>query len=386
MNIDLILQNAVLNKKIPGLVAIVANENGVIYQKAFGHCDINADTPMTLDTIFWIASMTKAITTVAALQLVEKGKLQLDEPISQLLPELKSVQVLEGFDSERNPYLRPARRAITLQHLLTHTAGFTFNTWNANMLHYTEWAKTPFLLECKNETLNTPLVFDPGQRWEYGISTEWVGKAVEAASGLSLRDYVKEYVCNPLGMNDTDFILSPNNRSRLAAMHQRLPNGELSQIPPFEVPYDAEFLSAGGGLYSTAVDYIKFLQALLHGGSYNGARILQTETVALMETNQIGNLNVGLMQSVVPSRSNDVEFFPGIVKKWSLGHMITTEKTPTGRSAGSLAWAGSANTYYWIDPGKRLTGVFLTQLIPFMDETVLQAFTSFETEIYDLCT
>ncbi|SER82483.1 serine hydrolase [Psychrobacillus sp. OK032] len=385
MNTNLILQNVVLNKKIPGIVAIAANGDGVIYQGAFGKRRIDADISMTLDTVFWIASMTKPITSVAALQLVEKGKLQLDEPISQVIPELKAVQVLEGFDSGGRPKLRATKRPITLRHLLTHTSGYTFNTWNNDMLRYTEWANIPSILEGKDRTINTPLVFDPGERWEYGISTEWVGKAVEAASGYSLSKYVKEYVCNPIGMNDTEFILRPDLRSRLAGMHQRQPNGELSVIPPYEAPQGSELFSAGGGLYSTAIDYIKFLQTLLHDGSFNGTRILQPESVEQMGINQIGDLNVALMRSVVPSRSNDVDFFPGLVKKWSLGHMITTEEATTGRSAGSLAWAGSANTYYWIDPVKRLTGVFFTQLNPFMDETVLQAFAKFETEIYDSC-
>lgn len=383
MNTDLFLQNVVLNKKIPGVVAIAANEDGVIYQGAFGQRGINVDIPMTLDTVFWIASMTKPITSVAALQLVEQGKLQLDEPISHVIPELQSVQVLEGFDSDGQPKIRPAKRPITLRHLLTHTSGFTFNTWNKDMLRYTEWANIPSILEGKNRTIYTPLVFDPGERWEYGIGTEWVGKAVEAASGYSLAEYVKEYVCNPIGMNDTDFILRPDLRSRLADMHQRQPNGELSVIPHYEAPQGSELVSAGGGLYSTAIDYIKFLQALLQGGSFNGTRILQPKSVEQMGINQIGELNVELMRSVVPSRSNDVDFFPGLIKKWSLGHMITMEETTTGRCTGSLAWAGSANTYYWIDPVKRLTGVFFTQLNPFMDEIVLQAFANFETEIYD---
>jgi methyl acetate hydrolase len=380
--LDQILEESVSEGKVPGVVAITANHDGVIYEGAFGQRIIDSDTPMTLDTVFWIASMTKAITSVAAMQLVEKGKIQLDEPVSRVLPELDSIQVLEGFDSNGHPILRKPKRPITLRHLLTHTAGFTYDMWNADMVRFMEYEGIPGMIECKNITLlKTPLVFDPGDRWEYGISIDWVGKVVEAVSGQSLRDYLKENIFTPLGMIDTDFIIQPGARERLAAMHQRDENGTLNRID-FEVPQEPEFFMGGGGLYSTAGDYVTFLQMLLNEGTFKDVRILQSETVKEMGINQIGDLNVLPMKTAIPAVTNDVDLFPGMVKKWGLGYMITTEDAPTGRSAGSLTWAGLGNTYFWIDPVKRVTGVLLTQILPFADASVLELLTDFETAIY----
>jgi methyl acetate hydrolase len=380
--LDQILEESVSEGKVPGVVAVAANHDGVIYEGAFGQRSIDSDTPMTLDTVFWIASMTKAITSVAAMQLVEKGKIQLDEPVSRVLPELDSIQVLEGFDSNGHPILRKPKRPITLRHLLTHTAGFTYDMWNADMIRYMEYEGIPGMIECKNITLlKTPLVFDPGDRWEYGISIDWVGKVVEAVSGQSLRDYLKENIFTPLGMDDTDFIIQPRARERLAAMHQRDENGTLNRID-FEVPQEPEFFMGGGGLYSTAGDYVTFLQMLLHGGIFKGVRILQPETVKEMGINQIGDLNVLPMKTAIPAVTNDVDLYPGMVKKWGLGYMITTEDAPTGRSAGSLTWAGLGNTYFLIDPVKRVTGVLLTQILPFADDAVLELLDKFEKGIY----
>jgi CubicO group peptidase (beta-lactamase class C family) len=379
--IDQILQRAVSEGNVPGVVVIAANQDGVVYKGAFGKRSIDSDTSMTLDTVFWIASMSKAITSTAAMQLVEQGKLQLDEPLIRVLPELDSIQVLEGFDNSGQPKLRPPKRPITLRHLLTHTAGFSYDMWNEDIVHYMKYKKIPGIIECKNTSLKIPIVFDPGDRWEYGINIDWAGKAIEAVSGQSLRDYLKNNVFTPLGMDDTDFIIQSDSRLRMASMHQRDPNGELHRID-FEVPQEPEFFMGGGGLYSTAEDYVKFLQMLLHGGIFKGVRILQTETVKEMGTNQIGNLHVLPMRSAISSLTNDVEFFPSMVKKWGFGHMITTEEATTGRSAGSLAWAGLGNTYYWIDPVKSVCGVLLTQVFPFADYFVLELLTEFETAFY----
>ncbi len=315
------------------------------------------------------------------MQLVERGKLSLDEPLGTLLPELAAPQVLEGFAADGTPRLRPARRPITLRLLLSHTAGFCYSIWNADMLRYQEQAGIPSITECANAALNLPLVFEPGERWEYGINIDWAGKAVEAASGQRLEGYLRANIFGPLGMNDSGFVLGAAQRERLAGMHARNPDGSLAVIP-FEMPQEPEFYMGGGGLYSTGRDYLTFLQMLLHDGSFNGAQILRPETVAEMARNQIGDLTVGLLKTAIPASSNDAEFFPGMVKKWGLGYMITTEEAPTGRSAGSVAWAGLANTYYWLDPVKRVTGVILTQLLPFVDPAALGLFERFERAIY----
>jgi len=378
---DQVLDRAVAAGDVPGVVALAGDDTGLIYQGTFGMREVGGAQPMTLDTVFWIASMTKAATSVAAMQLVEQGRLDLDQPLGERLPELASPQVLDGFDETGVPLLRPARRPITLRHLLTHTAGFTYDIWNADMGRYAQHAGLPGIIECKNACLGAPLVFEPGDRWEYGINIDWAGKAVELASGQTLNDFLREHVFGPLGMADTGFVLGPSQRERLASMHARAEDGSLQAIP-FEVPQEPEFFMGGGGLYSTGPDYLKFLQMLLGDGEYAGAHVLRPETVAEMGKNQIGDLTVGVLKTVQPGSSNDAEFFPGMVKKWGLGYMICTEEAPTGRSAGSLAWAGLANTYYWIDPSKRVAGVIMTQILPFADPTVLDLFGQFESAVY----
>lgn len=360
---------------------MAANHEGIIYQGAYGHRSVETDAPMTEDSIFWIASMTKALTSVAAMRLVEKGQLQLDHPLGEIVPELDTIQVLEGFSSDGEPTLRRPRRPISLRHLLTHTAGFTYDFFNADTIRYISHQGLPGITTCKNAALHTPLAFDPGDRWEYGINIDWVGKAVEAVSGQTLREYLREHILDPLQMHDTDFIIATEARSRVAAMHQRDETGQLTRID-FEVPQNPEFFMGGGGLYSTGKDYLTFLQMLLHEGVYNQVQILQPETVRQMNRNHLGDLDVLPMKSTIPTLTNDTNFFPGMVKKWGLGYMITTENAPTGRAAGSLAWAGLGNTYYWNDPTTRVTGVILTQILPFADEAILKVFAAFEEQIY----
>jgi methyl acetate hydrolase len=379
--IDQILLQKCEAKEIPGVVAMAATGNEVIYQGAFGKRDLSKDDPMTADSVFWIASMTKAITTAAGMQLVEQGKLSLDEPIGKLLPDLASPQVLEGFDTKGEPKLRPARKPITLRQLMTHTAGFAYDMWNGDMGTYLEKTATPGIISCQNAALKTPLMTDPGTRWEYGINIDFVGKAVEAASGKKLDVYLRENMFAPLGMNDTGFKITDAMRRRLVGMHARGEGGALAPIP-FELEQAPEFHMGGGGLYGTAADYIKFTQMILNKGRGNGNQVLKPETVALMGQNNIGELTMGKMVTALPVYTNDVDLYPDIVKKWGLSFLINTAKTPEGRSAGSLAWAGLANTYFWIDPTRNIAGVILMQLLPFADGKALEAFAGFERGVY----
>jgi methyl acetate hydrolase len=378
--IDQALTEAVKSGKVPGVVALAANDKGTIYSGAFGVRSLAQPQAMTVDSVFWIASMTKAVTTAAAMQMVEQGKLKLDQPASEILPDLASAQVLEGFDAAGAPKLRPAKRPITLRQLLTHTAGYTYDIWNENTGRYEKQANLPALITCKEDALKTPLAFEPGDRWEYGINIDFAGKMVEKVSGERLESYFHEHIFGPLGMADTSFKLSPSQRARLVAMHARGADG-LKPIE-FEMPQEPEFFMGGGGLYSTGPDYLKFVRMFLNRGNLDGKTVLRPETVALMGKNQIGDVNVGVLKTVMPDSSLDAEFFPGMVKKWGLGFMINTETAPTGRSAGSLAWAGLANTYFWIDPTKNLAGVILMQLLPFVDPQALQTFADFESGLY----
>jgi methyl acetate hydrolase len=384
--VDEVLRQAAETKEVPGVVAVAANSDGVIYEGAFGKRDLANGTDMTADSVFWIASMTKALTATAAMQLVEQGKLQLDEPISKVLPELAAPQVLEGFDDKGQPKLRPAKRPITLRQLLTHTAGFTYDLWDADTAQYVKAANLPGIISCKNAALTTPLAFDPGDRWEYGINIDFAGKAVEAVSGQGLNVYLREHIFQPLGMKDTDFVIGPDQKKRLVTVHARKPDGGLDPIE-FGVPQEPEFFMGGGGLYGTGRDYLAFLQMLMHGGEFNGARLLRPETVAQMSKNNIGDVNISrvVLKTTAPPSTPDVDMgqlFPGQDIKWGLSFLINPQEGPAGRSGGSLSWAGLANTYFWVDPSKQVAGVILTQILPFVDPRVLSLYGKFESGVY----
>jgi methyl acetate hydrolase len=379
--IDTTLSEAVERRAVPGVVAMAAADRGVIYEGAFGRRDLATNAAMTPDTVVWIASMTKAITATAVMQLVERGKLALDGPAATVVPELGAAKVLEGFDAAGQPRLRAPKRPITLRHLLTHTAGYGYEIFNAAIAQYQTATGTPGITTCTDAALTTPLLFDPGDRWEYGINIDWAGKMVEAVSGQRLDRYFEQNIFGPLGMRDTSFKLSPSQQSRLASVHQRGADGTLAPIE-FGLPQEPEFLMGGGGLYSTAGDYLRFAQMIMRDGALDGAAVLRPETVAQMAQNHIGPLEVGPVKSAMPELSNDVELFPGISTKWGLSFVINTQPLPTGRSAGSLAWAGLANTYFWIDRTKRVSGVFLSQVLPFYDAAVVDLVVKFETEIY----
>ncbi len=353
----------------------------VVHQAAFGQRELGKDAAMTLDTVVWLASMTKPLTTAAVMQLVERGKLELDSPAAKVLPELAQVQVLEGFETTGKPRLRRPKQAITLRRLLTHTAGFSYEIWNADIAKYLEATGTPGIRSRETSALTTPLLFDPGRRWEYGMNLDWAGKMVEAVSGLTLGDYLQENLFAPLGMNSTSFRVSADRRTRLASKHARAPDGSLSVIP-FDLPEEPQFHSGGGGLYGTAPDYIRFNRMVLNRGSLDGIQVLKPETIEMMSRNQIGGIDCVEMKSVAPSLSKDANFFPGMKQKWSFGFLINTARTSQGRSPGSLAWAGLANTFFWIDPAKGVTGVVLTQVLPFFDDKAVKLFRDYETAVY----
>jgi methyl acetate hydrolase len=377
-NLDAILKRACESGKVPGVTVAVGTRDGLIYEAGFGRRALSEDDAMTADTVGWIASMTKAVTAACAMQLVEQGKLTLDGPIADVLPVLAETQVLEGFDASGQPRLRPARRPITLRHLMTHTAGFSYDMWNADIAAYQKARNIPGVVSCQNKALSTPLVFDPGDRWEYGINIDWIGKAVEAVSGEKLGAYMRANLLEPLTMADTGFKLGPSQTARRAAVHVRGPEGLAAT--PVVVEQNPEFEMGGGGLYGTVGDYLRFTRMILNGGVLDGARVLKSETVALMSQNAMGAIRCVPMQSVNAGSSNNVEFVAGM--QWGLSFMINPQPLPTGRSAGSLAWAGLANSYYWIDPAKGVAGVFMTQILPFADKEALPLFQAFETEVY----
>ncbi|MBS7533331.1 beta-lactamase family protein [Ancylobacter sonchi] len=378
---DAALRGGVSRNDVAGVVAMAATRKGLVYEGTFGTSNAATGAPMTVDTVFWLLSMTKAFTATACMQLVEQGRINLDDEASKYLPELAVPQVLEGYAADGTPRLRPAKRAITVRHLLTHTSGFTYSIWSEALTRYQQVTGMPDIATCKNAAFTAPLEFDPGERWEYGISLDWVGKLVEAVSDQSLEVYFRENIFDPLGMKDSGFLIGSAQKKRVATFHSRGTDGGL-EPGPFEMPQRPEFFMGGGGAFSTPRDYMAFLEALLNGGAVGGVRILRPETVALMMLNQIGELNVHEMRSAQPGYSRSFDQFPGQPHKWGLSFDINTEPGPNGRSAGSVSWAGLLNCYFWIDPVKHVTGALFTQVLPFYDERVVALYGAFERELY----
>jgi methyl acetate hydrolase len=366
--------------ELVGAVALATDQTAPIYERAFGWRDLASQAPMKLDTVFMLASMSKTVTSVAALQLVEQGKIGLDQPLGGVVAELANLEVLEGFSPAGAPRLRLAKRPVTLRRLLTHTSGFGHDVWSADVARYQAATGIPRLSTQTNASLRLPLLFDPGDKWEYGVGLEWVGKVVEAVSGQTLGAYLRENVTGPLGMRDTEFGIVPRHHGRVASVYRRQPHGGLEPIEMTAMP--GEYEAGGGGLYGTAGDYLVFLRMLLNQGEYKSHRILKPETVAMMGENHCGEVSVAMMKSGDPLTSNDFELYPEMVKRWGLHAMITPSAGPDGRSAGSQGWGGVANCYFWIDPAKQIAGIFLTQIMPFGDKRALALSAAFERGVY----
>ncbi|MFM0362742.1 serine hydrolase domain-containing protein [Paraburkholderia sediminicola] len=379
--IDLSLRQAVDNGTVAGVVAMGATQRGLVYEGAYGHANPQTGTAMTPDTVFWLLSMTKAITATACMQLIEQGRLSLDQPAGDILPELKSPQVLDGFDASGQPKLRPARNTITVRHLLTHTSGFTYSIWSENMSRYEKVTGMPDIGYSMNGAFKAPLEFEPGERWQYGIGMDWVGKLVEAVTDQSLEVYFREHIFAPLGMSNSGFLISGAQKQRVATMHNRQSDGSLKPAP-FEINQRPEFFMGGGGAFSTPRDYMAFLQMLVNGGTYRGERVLRADTVATMFQNHIGDLQVTEMKTAQPAWSNSFDQFPGMPHKWGLSFDINTQPGPHGRSAGSISWAGLLNSYFWIDPVRKVAGTLFTQILPFYDPRVVDLYGQFEQGLY----
>lgn len=380
--LDALLKSGTDKGEIPGVVATVADRNGVIYEGAAGVRAAGGNVPMTVDTFAWYASLTKGVTATAAMQLVEQGKLDLDAPAAKVVPELDKIQVRTGWDSNGKAILRAPKSTITLRNLLTHTSGFAYEFFSADTDKELNDAGTPNVISGSSATMQRALIADPGTAWNYSIGIDWVGRMVQQASGLRLRDYMAKHIFAPLAMNDVTFQANAEQQSRASAMHARLPDGSLVVIP-FGLPPDAEFDMGGHGLSGKLPDYLRFCRAILNGGVLEGNRILAAATVDLMGQNHIGSLSVPAMKTCNPQLSNDCDLHPGIDLKWGLSFIINAQPTPEGRAAGTLAWAGLPNAYYWIDRKSGITAALSTQILPFWDAKVCALRNQFERAIYD---
>lgn len=382
--IDDLLSAAITRGDVPGVLAMAFDAHEVLYAGSAGRRGLGATAaPMTLDTVIWYASMTKATVAAGAMLLVQRGQADLDAPVGKILPELANPQVLEGYDDAGKPRLRPARGPITLRQLLTHTAGFGYDIWNDYVRRYMDENGLITLAKCKKASLMVPLMADPGTAWHYGISIDWVGQFIEAIVGKRLGTFLKEELFEPLGMVDTDFGLGPSQRARQSELHQREPDGTLHATPD-ELTDDPEFHMGGGGEYGTVLDYTRFLQMLLNGGRTPAGKVIFTEeTLRLMFSNNIGELRAGVLRPVIRHLAVDSDFFPTMTQKWGLSFLINPEQSPHGRSAGSLSWAGLANSYYWIDPVRGVGGVIAAQVLPFADPLMIRLYEQFERAFYD---
>ena len=368
--LDAVLAEAAQRNTVPGFVAMATSGDGREYLRAFGKRSVADPAPMMADTIFWIASFTKLVTTVAALQLVEDGKLDLDRPVAAFLPDFADLPILEGHGADGKAILRKATDAPTVRQLLTHTSGLAYPMMDAEL---GRWVADAGL--APTDTRRFPRRLEAGARWQYGVGIDWAGAVIEHLSGEGLEDVFPRRIFGPLGMADTTFLLTDAQRARRAAMHARLPDGALLPID-FEMPPPPNFGLGGGALYSTAADYMKLLRAILDG------RILSDASRALLFANQIGDLQAGAIVSSNPALTLDFEPMPGAPKRWSLGLLINVEPGPHGRAAGSGAWAGLANCYYWLDPKTGVAALILSQILPFADPQVLDLAAKFEAAVY----
>jgi methyl acetate hydrolase len=378
-SLDEKLSATVTRGDIPGLVVLAATRDRILYQGVFGRAEVGHARPMAVDAIFRIASMTKAVTSVAAMQLYEQGRFALDDPAEKYLPELANPMVFESFDNATGAYkVRPAARKITIRHLFTHTSGLGYG--------FTSPIVRDFKAREGEKYSAGPLLFEPGTQWIYGTSVDWLGRLVEKLSGKDLETYFRERIFTPLGMFDTFYNVPESKQARLVTVHRRQ-NGR-ADAPLTEQPNQPQrpvtTFNGGGGLSSTANDYVRFARMILNRGTLDGARILSADTVALVGKNHIGDVGVSALRTAQPDLSMDFTFINDGKDKWGLGFLITTNHVAGKRSAGSLSWGGIDNTYFWIDQARGVTGVIMMQFLPFADTKALAIYDTFERGVYQL--
>lgn len=369
--------------RVPGVVAMVTDRDGDIYSGAAGERRLGG-TPMSEDTVFAIFSTTKAIAGTAALQCVEEGLLDLDAPAKTYAPAIGELQVIDGFDDAGQPKLRAPKSDVTTRQLLLHTGGFGYDFFNETYSRLATDHGQPSVVSGSRAAIETPLLFDPGEKWEYGTNIDWVGQVVEGIRGKRLGEVMSERIFAPLGMEDIAFTRSQNMKDRTATIHARGEDGSLTPMDDFALPDDPEVHMGGHGLYASIPEYMKFIRMWLNDGNGPNGRVLKPETVDwAVKGALVPPQKVTMLPGVIPSLSNDAEFFPGLAKDWSYTLMVNSEEAPTGRPAGAIGWAGLANCFYWIDRENGFGGYWATQILPFADATSFVGYMDFETAVYD---
>jgi CubicO group peptidase (beta-lactamase class C family) len=376
-----VLTAAVQGGAVPGVVVAVTGPGCELDVLTAGKLRIDEEAPVQRDTMFRLMSMTKSFASVAALQLIEQGRLRLDQDVTSVLPAFGALKILDGFDGD-TPRLREPTRQATIRNLLNHTAGHGYGFCNADLLRYQQVTGTPDPFSGLRAGLNMPLVADPGTEWNYGINTDWLGQVVEAISGQDLAEYLDEHLFTPLGMSDTSFAPSNEQRARLMSVHQRMEGGHF-EVTEIAAPAAApEFWPAGHGAFGTASDYARFLAMLLNDGELDGERILKAETVELAFEDHLDGVSLPkIIRSALPAVSNDIPSAP-FAQGWGLGFHLFTEDLPGMRRAGSGDWAGLCNSYYWVDRAGGVGGVFLTQVLPFFDMRTVETAGAVEATVY----
>lgn len=380
---DEILQRAVdADAPVAGVVAMLTDASGNVYEHASGTRVLGGEQEMTLDTVFALFSTTKAITATAVLQQVEEGRVDLDAPAKEYAPDIGTLQVLEGFEADGEPRLRPPASDVTTRQLLTHSGGFGYDFFNPHYARLAAERGQPSVITGTKAALMTPLLFDPGTKWEYGSNVDWAGQVVEGVTGQRLGEVFAERIFGPCGISDMTFAIDDRLRERVAGMHARGADGSLSPME-FELPSPPEVDFGGHGLYGTVGDYMKFIRMWLNDGQGEKEQVLRPETVEMAVRRHLGeNLSVTMLPGVIPSLSNDAEYFPGVRKSWSLPFMVNEEIAPTGRPAGGQGWAGLANLFYWVDRDNGIGGFWATQILPFGDPTSFGEYLAFESAAY----
>ncbi len=368
----------------PGIVAMATDRNGNFYEGAAGTRQLGQDNPMTTDDVFAIFSTTKALTGTCVMQLVEEGLIRLDEPAGKYVPDIDQIQVLDGFDASGQPRTRPPKRPITINDLMLHTSGLSYEFFSADDLKFRAARDIPTVVSCSYESIRTVLLHDPGAAWNYGVNIDWLGRIVEERRGQRLGKVMAERIFGPLGMKDIGFGLSDSMRARRVTIHDRAADGKLTPLPDLALPDPPPMDMGGHGLYSTVGEYMKFIRMILNDGAGPHGRVLKAETVDAMCTDGLTamGLSVGGWNTSIPSLSNTGEFFPGTPKGWAYTFMTNRERAPSGRPANSLMWAGLANSYYWIDRETGIGGYWATQILPFQDAVSYPGFVEFETAVY----